>query len=221
LLVLAQSQTAGRGQKDRRWWSDAGSLTFTLVIDPASFGLQTNHEPRAALAAAVAIVEATADLLPPGAGGIRWPNDVEVGGRKLAGVLPERIETIEGPRLLIGIGLNVTTDLSRAPCEVKRLATSLALECRPGLALPEAEILLGRLLAWLEATLGDLARDEPALVSRWADLDTLRGRSIHVDMDGEILQGIALGINPEGALFVADCDGRGTRTIFAGSVLRK
>src|SRR4051794_38237171 len=107
LLVTAASQTRGRGRARRSWWSDAGSLTFTVAIDPAAHGLRAEHEPRVALAAAVAVIDAVAPWLPPEGAGIRWPNDVEVGKRKLGGILPERVETPDGPRVAIGIGLNV------------------------------------------------------------------------------------------------------------------
>ena len=58
--------------------------------------------------------------------GIRWPNDVEVDGRKLGGILPERVMTPNGPRVLIGIGLNVLTRVGDAPAEVGKMAVALA-----------------------------------------------------------------------------------------------
>ena len=61
--------------------------------------------------------------------GIRWPNDLECGGRKLGGVLPELVETLDGNRLLIGVGLNVQTNFEAAPEEVRAMATSLAAVC--------------------------------------------------------------------------------------------
>src|SRR5690348_9213630 len=93
LLVLARRQTRGRGRGDHSWWSDPGSLTFTVALDPAAHGLRAEQEPRLALASAVAVVEAIALRLDPGQDrpGIRWPNDVEVANRKVAGILPERV----------------------------------------------------------------------------------------------------------------------------------
>src|SRR5438105_2434385 len=107
LAVWARRQTRGRGRGTNLWWSDEGSLTFTIALDPAAHGLRPELEPRLALATAVVVIDAIVPLdlaQPPG---IRWPNDIEAGGRKLAGILPERVETPRGPRLLIGIGLNV------------------------------------------------------------------------------------------------------------------
>ena len=93
LAVWAKSQTRGRGRGSHRWWSDAGSLTFTLAIDPAAHGLAVEHEPKLALATAVAVIEAltSSSSVKPSIG-IRWPNDLEVDGRKLGGILPERVD---------------------------------------------------------------------------------------------------------------------------------
>src|ERR1700724_1553940 len=86
LAVRTRRQTRGRGRGDNAWWSDEGSLTFTLAIDPAPLGLRPELEPRIALASAVAVVETLGPLVSLA---IRWPNDLEVGGRKLGGILPE------------------------------------------------------------------------------------------------------------------------------------
>src|SRR3989442_439204 len=110
MVVRADRQTRGRGRGAHAWWSDAGSLTFTIGIDPAAHGLRSEHEPRLALAAAVAVIDALGPVLTSGTPGIRWPNDIEVAGRKLGGILPERVAGPAGTRLVIGIGLNLTTD---------------------------------------------------------------------------------------------------------------
>ena len=74
--------------------------------------------------------------------GIRWPNDMQVGRSKLGGILPERVETERGRRLLIGVGLNVTTDLDAMPAEVRGMATSLAGIGEPAIvAVPLSQLL--------------------------------------------------------------------------------
>ena len=112
LAVWAHRQTRGRGRGTHEWWSDAGSLTFTLAIDPAAHGLTLTNEPKIALSTAVAVIDAMGELGFGEAGiGIRWPNDLECAGRKLGGILPERLESSDGHRVLIGVGLNVRTNL--------------------------------------------------------------------------------------------------------------
>ncbi len=114
LAVWAHQQTGGRGRGRHEWWSAAGSLTFTMAIDPEAHGLVPMVLPRVALATAVAVIDAFGEV---GFGklgiGIRWPNDLECGGKKLGGILPEQVEVEGGHRLLIGVGLNVGTDLGR------------------------------------------------------------------------------------------------------------
>ena len=127
LALWARRQTSGRGRGENQWWSDEGSLTFTIVLAPEKHRLLVHQEPRLALMTAVAVIEAIGTLGLPAQGiGIRWPNDIEVGGRKLGGILPERVEIDTGHRLLLGVGLNVLTRVDLAPPAVGRMATSLA-----------------------------------------------------------------------------------------------
>src|SRR5262249_36978593 len=127
LAVRARRQTSGRGRGDHTWWSDAGSLTFTLAIEPAEHSLARSLEPRVALSTAVAVIDALDELGFSHADiGIRWPNDLECAGGKLGGILPETIDHEGRHYLLVGVGLNVTTNLHEAPALVQANATSLA-----------------------------------------------------------------------------------------------
>jgi BirA family transcriptional regulator, biotin operon repressor / biotin---[acetyl-CoA-carboxylase] ligase len=207
LAVWAARQTRGRSRGSNLWWSDAGSLTFTIALDPAAHSLRPEHEPRLALAAAVAVIDAigSANLTEPL--GIRWPNDIEAGDRKLGGILPERVLTPGGPRLLIGIGLNVLTEMGHAPPEVRRMAASLA-ELRITATPPgEVERILRAVLAGFPETLDKLARDNPELPERWAELDTLRDQAVSVDLGPRIVTGVGRGIGPEGGLCLATEEG--------------
>ena len=219
LLVRANVQHRGRGRGDRTWWSDSGSLTFSVAIDSEAQGLRVDHEPRVALATALAIAEVVDRLVPSTQRvGIRWPNDVEVDDRKVAGILPERVDTPLGPRLVIGVGLNLATRLDDAPAEVRAMATSLAVLRDPTSTLVEPEAVLEAILARLDEALKALAGDDPALVERWARLDTLAGRPVRVALGTEILAGTAAGIDLSGALLV-QVDGRHV-TLHGGRVLR-
>jgi BirA family biotin operon repressor/biotin-[acetyl-CoA-carboxylase] ligase len=213
--VLADRQTKGRGRGDHTWWSDAGSLTVTIVVDPAELGLGVEHEPCLALATAVALIESLPPTLSGGVAGIRWPNDVEVGGKKLGGILPERVETLLGRRLAIGIGLNVTTRLAAAPTEIRLMATSLA-DLVPEPPTPDA--LLRSILERFESVVELLARDDAGLAARWQALDTLRGQSVRVDVGPRVVSGEGAGIDDRGALLLRD--GPKTHRLFGGQVLR-
>jgi BirA family transcriptional regulator, biotin operon repressor / biotin---[acetyl-CoA-carboxylase] ligase len=217
--VYARRQTSGRGRGANVWWSGEGSLSFTLVLDPARHGLRPAHEARLALAAAVGIVAAVESLgtvrKPLG---IRWPNDVEAGGRKLAGILPERVETDAGPRVLVGVGVNVGTRLEEAPAEVRSMATSVAsLLDGPAAATPPGALFV-RLLERLPALFDRLAADDPTLAERWGSLDTLFDRPLRVKLADRFVEGVGRGIDPEGALLVAHAGG--IDRLFGGQVLR-
>ena len=160
-------------------------------------------EPKLALATAVALIEATSGDLPPGAAGIRWPNDVEAGGKKLAGILPERVATPSGPRLVIGVGLNVLTRIADAPDEVRRLATSVADLSTNPLTSEDVDRLFRAILEQFADVLGRLVREDPALPMLWDRLDRLRDRRVRVDLGPRIVSGIGRGIDPDGALVLA------------------
>jgi BirA family biotin operon repressor/biotin-[acetyl-CoA-carboxylase] ligase len=171
------------------------------------------------LATAVSLIEAVAalGLVDPGVG-VRWPNDVEIGARKIGGILPERVETENGDRILIGVGFNVATRTDLAPPAVERMATSLsALQPEP-LSPESVPVFLAAFLRRFPIDLRRLAADDPSLAAEWARLDLLRGRPIRVALGPRTLLGTARGIDPQGALMVDD--GRETHYLFGGQVLR-
>ncbi len=219
LVVWARRQMRGRGRGAHEWWSDSGSLTFTLAIDPEEHLLAVADEPKLALAMAVSIIKALAALgLGSSSLGIRWPNDLEVNGRKLGGILPERLETKDGRRNLIGVGLNVRSRLEESPIAIRAMATSLA-ELHDTTwddsILPE---ILAGILGQFERVLSRLVLADSELAAEWARLDLLRGRSVRVDLGSQIVIGTALGIDAQGALCVHD--GREHLRLFGGQVMR-
>jgi BirA family biotin operon repressor/biotin-[acetyl-CoA-carboxylase] ligase len=218
LVVRAERQTRGRGRGSHSWWSDGGSLTFTVGIDPAAHGLRPEHEPRLALAAAVGVIDALGPVLTSGTLGIRWPNDIEISGKKLGGLLPERVEGSAGTRLVLGIGLNLTTRLADAPEEVRRMATTVQQHRDRPLSAAGVEAIFRAILARFEIVLALLARDDAALARRWHELDTLAGRRVRVDLGPRVVSGLGRGIDARGGLLLDD--GSGTLTVYGGQVLR-
>jgi BirA family transcriptional regulator, biotin operon repressor / biotin---[acetyl-CoA-carboxylase] ligase len=182
-LVTAGAQSAGRGRQGRAWTAPPGSaLLMSLVL--------RELEDTLPLVAAVAVCDAL-----PVDSAIKWPNDVWIDRRKVAGILVEG-RPQEGWAVL-GIGLNVTTPSHAFPDELRDTATSLALaglETTPEGVLAE---LLPRLEAWLAAS-GSEIRAE------WRARDALRGERVRWD-GGE---GTAAGIDDSGALLVETGGGR-------------
>lgn len=215
-LVWADAQTKGRGQGTNTWWSDSGSLTASVVVDPEVYGIAVAIRPRVALGVAAAVVAAVGEVAVGCSAGIRWPNDIELGGKKLGGILVEGVVSSEGPRLIIGVGLNVATRLDRAPADVQRLATSLA----GSVGAPGPRDLLAAILARLDAMLRALGAGDPLLSAAWSRLDCLAGLPITVQAGSNLVRVVALGIDETGGLRVQHGDGQ-TEVLFAGRILRE
>lgn len=208
-LVLADSQTAGRGRLGRRWHAPAGSsLLMSLILRP---GLVPAQAQRAVMVCALGLVEAI-DSLGLHAG-IKWPNDVQLNGKKVAGLLAEL--GIMGQRLdyvVVGMGLNVNLDVTALP-ETLSPATSLAAE----LGRPVARVdLLARILERIEAH-ADALRSGGSPLAPWrARLLTL-GQPVRVGTADEVIEGWAVDTNEDGALVVVTSEGE-RRTVLAGDV---
>jgi BirA family transcriptional regulator, biotin operon repressor / biotin---[acetyl-CoA-carboxylase] ligase len=219
LGVWAARQTRGRGRGTHSWWSDSGGLTFTVAIDPAAHGVQGESEPKLALATAVAVINALVELgFDSPALGIRWPNDVEVDGRKLCGILPEVVDTPHGRRLLIGVGINVLTDPAEMPGEIRRMATSLSAIQRDRVEAGILPRLLAAILEQFGSVVDRLVRKDTGLVERWNALDLLREEWVSVDLGSQTIAGHGCGIDEDGALCLDD--GSARHRVFGGRVLR-
>jgi BirA family biotin operon repressor/biotin-[acetyl-CoA-carboxylase] ligase len=218
LAVRASRQTKGRGRGAHQWWSDSGSVTVSLVVEPARHRITPDREPRIALATAVAVIDALADSFRSVPLGIRWPNDIETAGRKVGGILPERVETPAGPRLVVGIGLNVSTRLDTAPRDVRDMAASLAELARVPVTPAFHDALYSSILERFGAVLSELGNDDRQLAARWMALDLLRGRRVSADLGGQIVTGTGAGIGSDGAL-ILDL-GHETLRLFGGQILR-
>lgn len=197
--ITADEQTAGRGRQGRSWVAPPGSaLLMSVLIRPV--------EPRhtlAPLAAGIAVAE-TCEALTRFDAQIKWPNDVWIEGRKVAGILAEaRPDPLpERSWLVVGIGLNTSVEVRKLPGELQETAASLGLPAGHDALTP----LLERLDRWLAA--GD-----EAVLDAWRPRDALKGRRIGWS-GGE---GTAAGVDDHGNLLVTLDDGS-TETLTAGEV---
>ncbi len=219
-LYRADRQTNGRGRGANAWYSDSGSLLISLLIDPRRLGLTSEREMCVSLAVGLAVLRTVEIHIVAKPLGIRWPNDVEIGGRKLAGILVERLVAGSESRLVVGIGINVSTRFEHAPPEVASLATSLS-RFEPELESPRAmNHILTRLLSRIGCELGRLSAGERWQVWDWNRADLLSGQPVVVQRGLERLEGIGRGIAEDGALLLETPAHPEPIRVYAGQILR-
>jgi BirA family biotin operon repressor/biotin-[acetyl-CoA-carboxylase] ligase len=202
LLIVADQQTAGRGRGANRWWTGPGSLAFSLLFDPALWGLSMPGVPMRSLAAGVAVVAALTPRLYPHHVGLHWPNDVYVGGRKLAGIL---IDLLADGRHILGIGLNVNNSLAAAPADVRDRATSMF--DLTAMHHDRTSLLLD-ILAELADVFQQSAAAPEVFGARFQDLCLQVGKPLVIVAGGTATAGHCLGIAADGALLLETERGR-------------
>jgi BirA family biotin operon repressor/biotin-[acetyl-CoA-carboxylase] ligase len=209
LVLAAEEQTAGRGRMGRSWLSPPrAALTFSVLFRPV--GVPPARRGWLPLLAGVATATAVRQVSGLDAQ-LKWPNDVLLGPGKLAGVLAEQ----SGDAVVIGIGINVSTDRDELPATgaASWPATSLLLE---GSASLDRERLLGRILGeaerWYLAWRGTDPPGDPqasGLRAAYLSLCATVGRDVRVELPaGTACHGTATGIDADGRLVVATPDGQ-------------
>lgn len=214
-LVLAGSQTGGRGRRGRSWGSPEGGLWFSVVLRHE--GLPAALVPRVTHAAAVAVAKA----LRRGPDGvdarIKWPNDLLVGCRKkVCGILAESSLGGDGLRFVVlGVGLNANLDPGQVAPFAEGEATTLRAELGRDVELLP---LLGAILGSLNDALGRLVDGFDALLAERRSLECTLGERVRVRRGGEVLVGTASDLSTEGALILDTA--RGPLELFEGEVER-
>ncbi len=212
-VFVAGRQTAGRGRRGNRWLAPPGeNLTFSLLLRPERSLVELSQLP---LVVGLAVREVVASRLSSMAREalVKWPNDVLVGSRKIAGILVEsRLREGDVSVTVVGIGLNVLT--ARFEGELAGSATSLSRE-RASIPKEHAlEELLVELLDSLERRFVRFCRDGlESFLPELSVTDALRGRRVRI---GEVT-GEALGIGDAGELLVLD-DAGARHALSAGHV---
>lgn len=210
--VVALAQTQGRGRDGRSWAQVPGrGLALSVAL---RLGCDVRQAGAIPLAAGVAVVRAAHALGVPGAR-LRWPNDVLVDGRKLAGVLCEvRRAPGGGDAVVIGIGLNVGHSRDEFPPELREQATSLALEGSTATLEDAAAEVLTRLEPlWNELQEGDRA----AVLAEWSRWGAHWGQWVRVRTPAGPVEGIAQRLDIDGGLVLRLDTGTET-TVIAGDV---
>ena len=209
-FVWALEQTAGRGRRGRTWVSPPGNLYASLILRP---DCPAHRAAQIGFVAALAIGDALGAMLPRlGRIAYKWPNDVLVNGRKIAGILLESEMTALDKLtfLILGVGVNLTT----SPRDMAFPATSVAEEC-DGEVVPAAmlEEFSGHFETWKKRW---QTEGFAPVRAAWLEATTFRGEEIRVHLEAATLHGRFLDLDQQGALLL-EADGE-HRRISAGEV---
>jgi len=198
LTVFAHAQTAGRGRFRRRWISPAGKgIWCSILLRPE---VPTARIPLLTIAGALGAADAIREVAGVFAG-LRWPNDVVLGDRKVAGVLVEGRSGLDAPPVFVlGVGINVSFHQDEMPEEIGHLATSV--EDEAGRAV-DGQALAATLLARIDSYYREILADELVTIgAAWRALSSTLNRRVAVREDGKTYTGTVIDIDPVEGLLV-------------------
>jgi BirA family biotin operon repressor/biotin-[acetyl-CoA-carboxylase] ligase len=212
-IIVAESQTAGRGRLGRSWHSEPeAGLYFSMVLYP---GIPPGLAPLFTLGAAVALhnaVERETRL----AVDVKWPNDLLVHGKKVCGILAELQAEVDMVKtMIIGVGLNVNHQ--RFPEDLG--ARAISLRMASGRTHSRIEILLEFLEEFEDLYANFLRRGPAAIIEPWTRSSSFaHGRRIEINDGVRVIEGLTRGLNPLGALRIEKADGA-VEEVYSGDVV--
>ncbi len=198
VVVFAESQSKGRGRLGRQWLSPSGKgLWFSLLLRPT---LRPQEATQLTIAAATALrraIQAETGLAPD----IKWPNDILIRGRKVAGILTELSAELDRVKhVIIGIGVDVNLGASEFPLEFRKQATSLQIEADRPVSRPE---LATAILRELDADYARLRAGQfTAVADEWAQHCTTLGKPVAIHIGSRRVSGRAEALDDDGALLL-------------------
>jgi BirA family biotin operon repressor/biotin-[acetyl-CoA-carboxylase] ligase len=201
-VIVAAGQTDGRGRRGRSWYSPEGGLYMTALLRPVG---EVGLVP---LMGGVAVAETIRAMTNIDAA-LKWPNDVLIGGRKVGGVLAESGWAVgKMNHVLLGVGVNLNNPSPDWLPEATSLSEELGW-------FVDVDSFLDVLLDTLDRFIPYLESRPELILSSWREMSQTIGRMVEVtDEDGVLVSGLAMGVDPDGALLV-DCGGT-TRRVVTG-----
>ncbi|MFP6902050.1 MAG: biotin--[acetyl-CoA-carboxylase] ligase [Verrucomicrobiia bacterium] len=209
LVIFAESQSAGRGRMGRRWSSPAGrGLWFSVLLRPSLAPSECTQLTAASANALVRAIQSTTGITPE----IKWPNDLLIKGKKIAGILTEMSAELEHVRsVILGIGIDANQTASEFPADLRGIATSLKLAT--GKSVSRADL--------AEAVLRELDREYArilagqfaAVAEEWGSRCSTLGKQVTIAMGTRRVRGRAEALDENGALLLRTEHGRIERII--------
>jgi len=212
-IVLADAQGKGKGRLGRSWISPPGcNLYVSIIVRPE---LAPSRVQLVTLVAAVASAEAI-DQVTSVVPVIKWPNDLLIEGKKVAGILTEAdVRRGDVRFVVVGLGINVNMPSVLLPSAVQRTSTSLYSETGKTIS---RLVLLRALLGSVEYWYDQLQQGADGRIrDRWSELSGIEGRTVYVEGLGDIVRGRVMGIDDDGALLLYLAD-HTVRRVLAGDV---
>jgi BirA family transcriptional regulator, biotin operon repressor / biotin---[acetyl-CoA-carboxylase] ligase len=210
-VVIAETQTSGKGRLGRKWISPKGNLYFSVILRP---NIPIYKAPLITLMGAVAVASAIRTQCEVQAA-IKWPNDIYVAGKKVSGLLTEMsAEQDRIKHIVLGIGVDVNMGLGALPPEVRATTTTLAAETGKRV---DRTLLLRQLFRELEHWYQAFLRNDAEVLEAWSALNMTIGNRVTVGGPDETLEGQAQGIDSDGRLIISLDDGS-LRQVAAGDV---
>ena len=202
-VVLSESQSKGKGRLGRTWFSPSGAnIYLSVILRPQ---MPTSQITLLTFAAAIAVARAIRDVTGLDAD-IKWPNDILIKGKKVAGILSEmgaKSDTIRF--VVIGIGINVNLDKKDIPSELMDKATSIKIESNNAI---DRKNLICRVLENLEKWYNLFERNGANdIIKEWKSLAITIGRDVKVQSGNSFIEGRAVDIDENGALLIKDRNG--------------
>ncbi len=194
LVIFAEEQTAGRGRAGAKWHSSYADsiLCSILIID-----CKLNGE-LLSLTCAVAVAEAIGKLA-RGEAKIKWPNDIILNGRKVAGILLESKKSKLGNSYIVGAGVNCHQNVDSFPLELQKTATSIDIESQ---TVCDRTSLSKRLLTSIDYWLKAAEQSGRKVIERWQKLSVQLGHRVTLVWNRRKFSGNCIGIDPEKGLIV-------------------
>jgi BirA family biotin operon repressor/biotin-[acetyl-CoA-carboxylase] ligase len=201
-VVIAESQTGGRGRLGRKWISPEGGVWFSVILKPK---LQPLHAPRITLLAGVAVAKAIRSYGLTAK--IKWPNDVLINGKKTCGILTEIGAEMDSINyIILGIGIDANVDTETFPDDVRDLSTSLKKELGHGINRVE---FVQKLFSELEALYLKFQKEGfSPILEEWRNMSATIGEWVKITTQTKTIYGEAIGVDSEGALILETGEGK-------------